>query len=211
MTAAGRRRADVLAVLRSATSPLSIAAIAEQLDVHVNTVRFHLDALLASGQVERVVAEPGKPGRPPQLFGATRGMDPGGRLRYQLLAGALADSVASGGDPVAHASAAGRALGAELAEARREAGRHAPVDQLVDLLAELGFAPERISAFDRIGLRHCPFLELARVQSEVVCPVHLGLMEGAVAAWDVPISVVKLTPFMEPGLCVAQLAGASDR
>jgi predicted ArsR family transcriptional regulator len=188
---------------------LSIAAIAEQLDVHVNTVRFHLDALLASGQVERVVAEPAKPGRPPQLFGATRGMDAGGPRNYQLLAGALADSVASGGDPVAQASAAGRAQGADLGEGRRKAGRRAPVAQLVDLLAELGFAPERMSDPDRIGLRHCPFLELARVRSEVVCPVHLGLMQGAVAAWDVPISVEKLTPFVEPDLCVAQLAGAS--
>lgn len=209
MTVAGRRRADVLAVLRSATSPLSIAAIADRLDIHVNTVRFHLDALLAGGQVERVVAEPAKPGRPPQLFRAARRMDPGGPRHYQLLAEALAESVASGVDPRAHASAAGRALGAKLGRARREAGRREPVDQLVDLLAELGFAPERMPASDRIGLRHCPFLELARVRSEVVCPVHLGLMQGAVAAWDVPVRVDKLTPFVEPDLCITQLAGAS--
>jgi len=80
---------------------------------------------------------------------------------------------------------------------------------LVDLLAELAFAPKRMSASDRIGLRHCPFLELARVRSEVVCPVHLGLMREAVAGWDVPVSVEKLTPFAEPGLCVVQLAGVS--
>lgn len=208
MTAVGRRRADVLAVLRSATSPLSIAAIAERLDIHVNTVRFHLDALLAGGQVERVVAEPAKPGRPPQLFRAARGMDPGGTRHYQLLAEALAESVASGVDPSAHASAAGRALGAELGRTRREAGRREPVGELIDLLAELGFAPERMPASDRIGLRHCPFLELARVRSEVVCPVHLGLMQGAVAIWDVPMRVEKLTPFVEPDLCVTQLSGA---
>lgn len=207
MTAAGRRRADVLAVLRSATSPLSIAVIAERLDVHVNTVRFHLDVLLAGGQVQRVAAESAKPGRPPQLFRAARGMDLGGPRHYQLLAEALAESVANGVDPPAHASAAGRALGAKLGRGRREAGLREPVDQLVNLLAELGFAPERMPASNRIGLRHCPFLELARVRSEVVCPVHLGLMQGAVATWDVPLRVEKLTPFVEPDLCVTQLAG----
>ena len=38
---AGRRK-DVLAVLRAAVAPLSIAEIAEQLAVHPNTARFHL-------------------------------------------------------------------------------------------------------------------------------------------------------------------------
>jgi len=41
------RRQDVLGVLKAADSPISIATIADVLDVHPNTVRFHLDTLLA--------------------------------------------------------------------------------------------------------------------------------------------------------------------
>jgi predicted ArsR family transcriptional regulator len=52
----GRRR-DVLRVLRVATSPMSIVAIAETLDVHPNTVRFHLDTLVSTGRVEQVAPD----------------------------------------------------------------------------------------------------------------------------------------------------------
>jgi predicted ArsR family transcriptional regulator len=56
-----------------------------------------------------------------------------------------------------------------------------------------------------VGLRHCPFLELAEVRAQVVCPIHLGLMQGAMAAWDAPVTVDRLVPFAEPDLCVAHL------
>ena len=59
----------------------------------------------------------------------------------------------------------------------------------------------------RIGLRHCPFLEVARAHPEVVCPLHLGLMQGAMQAWAAPVSVATLTPFAQPDLCVAELTG----
>lgn len=47
----GRRRA-VLRALCASRVPMSIAAIAGKLGVHPNTVRFHLDNLVADGQVE---------------------------------------------------------------------------------------------------------------------------------------------------------------
>jgi predicted ArsR family transcriptional regulator len=58
------RRPDVVAVLRAAGTPLSIAEIAEELAVHPNTARFHLEALVKTGQVEAVEADRTKPGRP---------------------------------------------------------------------------------------------------------------------------------------------------
>jgi len=59
---------------------------------------------------------------------------------------------------------------------------------------------------DEIGLHNCPFLEIANSQRDVVCPVHLGLMQGALSAWDAPVTVDALIPFAEPDLCVAHLA-----
>ena len=65
----------------------------------------------------------------------------------------------------------------------------------------------RMAAGQRqIGLRHCPFLELAETRSEIVCPVHLGLMQGAMEAWHSPVAVDRLEPFVEPDLCLAHLS-----
>lgn len=207
MNAPRGRRRDVLAVLRDADAPMSIAAIAEQLDVHANTVRFHLDALLEQEQIRRVAGVHDKPGRPPQLFAAVAGMDPGGPRHYRLLAEALAESVAAEAAPGAGTSAAGRRMGARLAAARSDAAGRAPVEKLVDLLDDLGFAPEPDPADNEIALRHCPFLEIARVRPEVICPVHLGLMQGAMTAWGAPVTVDGLRPFVESDRCVAQLSG----
>lgn len=204
------RQADVLAALKFAATPMTIAQIARDLGVHPNTVRFHLDSLVADGRVERVHPDHRRPGRPPLMFRGVRRMDPGGPRRYRMLAEILTSSLA--GDPNAGTQTleAGRAWGRRLAAERSEApGSSKPTDQLVDLLDELGFAPERRTTCGRteVGLRHCPFLELAEDRSAVVCPIHLGLMQGALETWNAPVTVDRLEPFVEPDLCMARLAG----
>ena len=204
---AGRRH-DVLAVLRSAATPLSITEIADELAIHPNTVRFHLDALVKSGRAECVEVDHAKPGRPPLMFRAVAGMDPAGPRDYRMLAGILANTIASQPDPASRAAAAGRAWAHHLASGPAAADKQQAIEQLTDLLADLGFAPEKRSGatdVGEIGLRSCPFLELARIHRDVVCPVHLGLMQGAMAAWGAPVAVDALTPFAEPDLCVAHL------
>lgn len=200
------RRADVLELLRAAGEPMSVLAIADRLDVHPNTARFHLDALLASGQVQRAEPAVARPGRPAQLFVATAGMDPAGPRDYRLLAEALADSVARGPDPIRQAQLAGEVVGLRLGKARRDDTEMPPVARLMKLLDDIGFAPELDEP--RIDLRHCPFLEVARAHPEVVCPLHLGLMQGAMQAWQAPQTVATLTPFAQPDRCRAQLTGA---
>ncbi|WP_033709845.1 helix-turn-helix domain-containing protein, partial [Mycobacterium avium] len=90
---AGRRRA-VLRLLRASPEPMSIAGIADVLGVHPNTVRFHLDSLVADGQVEHVELDRKGPGRPPLMFRAVRQMDRGGTRHYRLLAEILAKAFA---------------------------------------------------------------------------------------------------------------------
>ena len=84
----GRRR-DVLAALRRSESPMSIVAIADVLQVHPNTVRFHLRHLVDRGQVEQVEPSRSSPGRPPLMFRAREGMDPTAPRNYRLLAEVL--------------------------------------------------------------------------------------------------------------------------
>lgn len=197
----GGRRRDVLRVLKAAAAPMSIAAIADELGVHPNTVRFHLDSLLGDGRVEQVMPERKGPGRPALLFRATRQMDRGGPRRYRLLAEILAMGLTADGDAPGRALAAGRAWGRQLAPRGRA---RESVDHLVDVLDELGFAPERRGR-KQIGLRHCPFLELAEARESVVCPIHLGLMQGALENWSAPVTVERLDAFAEPDLCLAHL------
>ncbi|GHK01148.1 hypothetical protein SY2F82_29450 [Streptomyces sp. Y2F8-2] len=102
---------------------------------------------------------------------------------------------------------AGRAWGRYLADPPppfRRLTEEEAITRLTALLADLGFAPEPeqgAPAPEMIRLRHCPFLELAEEYGSVVCPLHLGLMQGALAEWaaPAPVTATALEPFAEPG------------
>ncbi|MEV0252024.1 transcriptional regulator [Nocardia sp. NPDC050712] len=201
-----RRR--LLAILRGASEPLDAQELARITGQHVTTVRFHLDVLTKESLVRQFQQPPRGRGRPRIGYSAVQSS-----VGYQELAQVLADQL--GNDPRRRSEAAitaGRAWGAKL-----DAGDHR-VDSLEDakdvtmtLLSELGFAPERdpaAEAEDQVLIRMtaCPLRDLARTHSEVVCGVHLGLIEevldrnggrGAIGA--------RLLPFVEPELCVARL------
>ncbi|MFP1155401.1 helix-turn-helix transcriptional regulator [Mycobacterium sherrisii] len=204
------RRRQVLRTLRAAREPLTILAIADALGVHPNTVRFHLDSLVAAGQVEQVGPGRKGPGRPPLMFRAVRQMDRGGTRHYEVLAEILTAALAGDKDPGAKALAAGRAWGRRLDPGTAPRPAEAPeqaIDRLMDLLDRLGFAPERRreTGAQQVGLRHCPFLEIAENRSNVVCSVHLGLMQGALESWAAPVTAERLEAFVEPDLCLAHL------
>jgi hypothetical protein len=78
-------------------------------------------------------------------------MDPGGLRHYRLLAEILTDSLAAGPDPGPRAVEAGREWGRQLptptpAGGPPAADREKPINLLMSLLDELGFAPERRQA-----------------------------------------------------------------
>ncbi|MEB3051274.1 helix-turn-helix domain-containing protein [Mycolicibacter sp. MYC123] len=212
----GGRRLDVLRLLQAAEAPLSIAQIADELGVHPNTVRFHLDTLVEEGRVEHTEPDHKGRGRPALMFQAIRQMDRGGTRHFRLLAEILTIGLAADQDPSGKALAAGREWGRRLrpADHNGDAPEDADTtDQLVDMLDELGFAPERLepdtAGQERLGLRHCPFLELAEEATNVVCPIHLGLMQGALESIDASMTVDRLDPFAQPDLCVAHLKSSS--
>lgn len=189
---------------------MGVTAIADELGVHPNTVRFHLDTLVSDGRVEQVQPEGKRPGRPPSMFRVVRRMDPGGPRHYRLLAEILAASLADGRNPRAKALAAGRAWGRRLeslAPQGKKISAKKSIDHLIGVLDELGFAPERRKSGGKhqIGLRHCPFLELAETRTDVVCPIHLGLMQGVLENSAAPVAVDRLDAFVEPDLCLAHL------
>ena len=167
----------------------------------------------ADGLAERMRPVQRRPGRPPLLFRAVRRMDPGGPRRYELLAQILTAGLTHEPNAGATAQAAGRAWASKLVQPAKAApGAQESIGELVGLLTRLGFSPDPPASAERgyhIGLRHCPFLEVAEKASSVICPIHLGLMQGALAIWGAPITVDRLDPFVEPDLCLAHLSSTT--
>ncbi|MGW2830847.1 helix-turn-helix transcriptional regulator [Streptomyces sp. NPDC001286] len=206
------RRGEILAVLRAADAPLGVTETAERVGVHPNTVRFHLDALVEEGAVERRTRQPSGRGRPRTVYEPRAGMDRGGTRGYQLLARMLLSRLAATGSEARSAAMeTGRAWGRFLVGQPEPYHRPTPEDaaaRLVRLLDELGFAPDAEDGTPptRIRLRHCPFLELAEEHGQLVCPLHLALMQGALAELRAPLTATGLEPFAEPDACLAHLA-----
>lgn len=224
--ALGPSRAKVLAALRSADAPVTVGDLARRVGLHTNTARFHLEGLVEAGIAERTVESRSVPGRPRTLYCAlTRRAD--GRRSYRLLAEILAGSLvgspsavavrtAAARRPAAVAQAAGHAWGRFLTDRPSPTKRLDPpaaTAGLTAVLDDIGFAPEPVTVGRRrqILLHHCPFLEVAQENPEVVCSVHLGLMQGVLEELRAPLRAERLDPFVRPDLCVAHLASPRRR
>ncbi|WP_194291370.1 helix-turn-helix transcriptional regulator [Cumulibacter manganitolerans] len=206
---AGDRRARILRLLQEQSRALDITQIAALAGIHRNTVRFHLENLVAAGTVERSTGRPtARGGRPPQLFRTAPGWDRTGPRNYLGLAAALLEQLRTRPDAAAAAEEAGLAWGERLgADAPVPADADAARSTLTSGLRQLGFAPEQVDE-RRIDLRHCPFVELAADPDRLVCRLHRGLLQAAVAGWPDAIRGVDLEPEVEPGRCVVRLTPA---
>lgn len=204
------RRQALLDTLRGSDAPLGVTELAERLGIHPNTVRFHLDSLVTQGLVDRRLEEPTGPGRPRAVHTPHPGMDRGGRRQYHLLAKILLSQLSTGPDAGAAAETAGRNWGGYLVQhipPSRQPGVAEATQRLTEMMTDLGFAPEADGdAADRIRLRQCPFLELAEEYSSTLCPLHLGLMQGALSEIRAPITAASLEPFAEPDACIVHLS-----
>jgi predicted ArsR family transcriptional regulator len=209
---AGASRLRILHALQQASAEQGVQELAEQVGLHVNTVRFHLDRLVAEGMVARHVEERSEPGRPRLTFSA---VGRSGKRSYRLLAEILVSFVAGTmPDAVKAATEAGRTWGHYLTERPppyRRTDDEESFSELLRILGDIGFVPELVQSGERreIWLRHCPFREVAEAHLDVVCAVHLGLMQGALAEMRAPLTAERLEPFVEPSLCVARLGDGS--
>jgi predicted ArsR family transcriptional regulator len=210
----GESRLRVLTLLQDAGRPLGVADVAAATGLHANTARFHLDGLADTGLADRTTESREQPGRPRALYTARPGSARGGQRSYHLLAEILTDYLASrAARPAKEALEAGLRWGRNLAKTPTGLRRRRPADaasatrQLVAMLDDVGFMPEprTVQRERQILLRHCPFREAAIEHQDVVCAVHLGLMQGMLSEIDAPIVAERLDPFVEPSLCIAHL------
>lgn len=211
----GESRARVLEVLRAAGEAVGVQDVADQVGLHPNTARFHLDGLVDAGLAERRTEERSQPGRPRTVYVASATEVPAGQRSYRLLAEMLTSLVADTlPEPGKAAETAGEAWGRYLAERpapSQQVDAEEGIRRLSTVLADAGFAPDAVEDADRpvIPLRHCPFREVAEQHRDVVCSLHLGLMRGVLDEVRAPLKADRLEPFVEPSLCLAHLAPAS--
>jgi predicted ArsR family transcriptional regulator len=189
--AVGARRAEVIAKLQAAQEPLTVAQMAKRTGLHVNTARFHLDGLVGDGLATRTVEERATPGRPRILY--TIRLGGLGPRSFGLLAEMLTGLITS------------------LAGAPRAAIDVGPDSALANfkkLLDAVGFQSEIVTSnvgSVEVQLHHCPFREVAERHTDIVCALHLGLMQGALSELGASLKAESLNPFVTPNLCTAPL------
>ena len=214
-------RLRLLDVLRASDRLLDVRELAATCGLHVTTVRFHLDVLTDAGLVTSQLGQSGTRGRPRRLYAPTSGASPArGHTGYELLSTILAkhwagnrDERAQRAEQAGWAWAGQREPGPTAAAATAD---EATLDQAAvhvnAVFAELGFDPElgRDGENLQIRLHACPFRTVAVTHPEVVCSIHLGLLRRTLADVDAPPASVSLHPFVEPHLCLAQIAPATQ-
>jgi predicted ArsR family transcriptional regulator len=208
-------RVRILEILRGADRSLDATELAERVGLHANTIRSHLRILSEARLVAARPEERTRPGRPRIVYGPTpEGVTQEERAGYRLLAEILASYLAgSAKDSSEQAEAAGRAWGRYLVDRRPPVATDSDEDdvaEMVRLLDEFGFDPqlERAESGLTVLMQHCPFGEVADNYRKVVCSVHLGLMQGALAELGAHVEADELEPFVRPGVCAAHLGQA---
>jgi arsenate reductase (glutaredoxin) len=196
--------------------PATARAVASQLQLPVNTVRFHLTRLVADGALvaDTTSLWTGR-GRPPQAYRPrVKGSDQAGMHSYELMAAMLAGVVAAHVPDAQHACLeVGQGWGRFLASPTRPDHKSpdSAVADLTRVLTALGFDPQVSADRSRVDIFNCPFQSVAEAQQKVACTLHLGLMRGVLDGTNPALTVQRLDAFVQPGLCVAHLGGPEKR
>ena len=195
--AGGDSRAAVLEFVEASEDVVRVEQIADAVGLHPNTVRGHLDALLASGRITRVPDQRSTRGRPHWLYSATASAS------IRELARALDTELDR-----ASAPDVARLAAATWAEAGPDVGPadtiEAAVDQTTRALTDFGFEAVRNPVGDQITLRACPYAELVH-EHPVICDIHAELLGEVLARTAQPVTLEGLDVFPRPDLCVARL------
>jgi predicted ArsR family transcriptional regulator len=207
-----RSQQAVLTALRDQPDLVDIEALARHLGRHPNTLREHLVALLDAGLIVRHAAPADGRGRPRWLYGSAQHADVDENAE---LAASLAWRLAHRTrDPLAATREVSRHWAGQIIDRYRvvrQPSARAARAQVVEVLDGLGYDPVPDQALDKVALMRCPLLQVAKDVPEVVCNVHLGLVEELLEASGGDARRATLTPFAAPGRCDLRLmAPAAD-
>ena len=187
--------------------PLSTSEVADVLDLHVNTVRPHLERMRDVGLLDVRSETSGGVGRPQHLYSIAAdapalGLEPS---PFPMLARVLLAAAGEAGLDPAELADAGRDQG--RADARKWPEGSEALEALIVEQARLGFDPEVVDLEHGavMAFAHCPFRELAQQHPDLVCQLHCGLVEGLVDELG-GAQVVRFHPLLDRSPCQVELA-----
>lgn len=184
-------RYRIFRYIDEAKQPVYVDELTGLLHVNHNAVRQHLAVLKEACLVSEQLENRSKPGRPrlqysanPQMSGAWGTEGP-----YQTVAVLMAEIIKT--------KRSAREVGRDCGKRRLQRSNW-PKQSLLTVLNENltkdGFNPrpsETDSGWD-IVLQRCPFVEVAAIDPNTVCQLHLGLLEGLAQELD-PVIDLSLT------------------
>lgn len=206
-------RGRILEELRRAERPLHPGDLAVLLDLHVSTVRRHLEVLETSGAVERTTEHREDPGRPRIRYRCVTSAVEGRPVcdGYRFVAEALTRWIESrADDPEAAAREIGDAWARHLVNAPpfTQTDREMAIARLFDLLDSMGYGPNRVvDDGHAIELGRCPFRQLSAEHPAVGCGLHIGIIRGALANLGAEVGIGGFTaePGRPEGICRVEL------
>lgn len=199
---------------RSGITGMTAAQLATMLDLHVTTIRFHLDRLVVAGLVTSDFTRVFGVGRPRKVYDLRPGSldEEFTQAGAQALMQLLADTFDTDLTP----EEAGELWAQQHVPRDTDGIAASPgqwltkVARMIDVLGDWGYTPDLSTSNGgrtcRIDVTHCPFLELAERNPAVVCGIHRGLISGAMAQLGENDLEVSLEPFVEPHRCQAHVS-----
>lgn len=206
----GPTRARVLRHLAGIDGGAGVLAVSQALDLHSNTARFHLEALVESGYARRGLERRQGQGRPRTLYHATEEAPVVETSHLRDLTQVLVQQlILQAPDPDAVAEDVGRTWGREISQTgaaalgkpgpeQREAGLQVLLDHTVGMGFTLGRPDEETVTF-----HSCPYRGVQQPVLASICRVHLGMMRGYLDSTGSDLEVDSLQPGV---VCVATLS-----
>lgn len=204
----GRTRARVLHRLAEFEGGVGTSALATDLGLHDNTVRFHLEALVRAGYAVRSLEQATRQGRPRALYRATASAPLVDTTHLRDLTQVLVRQLVLGSrDPRGTAEDVGRAWGAEVAgtPVAGSTGGNG-IAALLEHTRSMGFTIDTPDDHT-VTFHSCPYRSVSQPTLASICTMHLGMMRGYLEATGSQFGARSLTP---GEVCVARLELASE-
>lgn len=194
-------RDEVRRVITAAAQPLTIEQICRATGLHPNTVRPHLDVLLAVGAISREQGPREGRGRPPWLYRAQETAQDRDRRRLE---NALLTQLREADSPLLAAEAAKRWAEGPGPHPVPADTIDKAVDHAASALRSVGFDVETTPTRDRIDLTTCPYAALV-TERPVICDIHAALLHRLLQDSGQPVTLDRLEVRPELGVCTAHL------
>ncbi|WP_336631497.1 MULTISPECIES: helix-turn-helix transcriptional regulator [unclassified Microbacterium] len=175
----------------------TVAELVDATSLHPNTVREHLQRLMDDGYVVSVTEHRTTRGRPRVLYSATDGV-----TAFSSVQRNKARAAAERGDLMR------RVLPGETPELGTAALHQ--IDALVEDLVDAGFDPYVDEKELTVELTPCAQASAQADHREVLCSVHLGIMQSVLSSAGGPLAVDEMRPSCDPRECVVQLMLATQ-